>query len=87
MTKVKLSPFQCPACGNGSLVGVEVDEKIITEAKRLPAILTTNCSKNHTLVLFIDGKFKIRDIEIASSSTNGEEKNALSKTEDWFDSF
>ena len=86
MASQKLNPFQCPACGNGSLVEVEIDENVVANAERLPVIVTTNCGKVHMLVLFIDGKFKIRDIEIASAS-NGDAKNALKKTEDWFGSF
>ena len=86
MASKKLNPFQCPACRNGSLVEVEIDENVVTNAERLPVIVTTNCAKEHTLVLFIDGKFKIRDIEIASAS-NGDTKTALTKTEDWFGSF
>ncbi|MFX0055328.1 MAG: hypothetical protein ACFFAX_10300 [Promethearchaeota archaeon] len=86
MPRTKLNPFQCPACGNGSLVEIEIDERIITEAERLPAVVTTNCGKNHTLVVFVDGKFKIRDIEVASAM-EGDSKDAFTNTEDWFGSF
>ncbi|MFW9786602.1 MAG: hypothetical protein ACFFE2_00405 [Candidatus Thorarchaeota archaeon] len=88
MAKVSLSPFTCPECKDGTLVKVDVDEDSIKKAKRLPAMVTTSCSKNHTLVLFVDGQFKIRDVE-AALGTSGEDdgkKDAIEKTEDWFSS-
>ncbi|MHA2230512.1 MAG: hypothetical protein ACXABL_15025 [Candidatus Thorarchaeota archaeon] len=36
MAKVELRPFNCPACKDGNFVKIEIDEDIITKAKRLP---------------------------------------------------
>ena len=85
MVKVSLSPFNCPACQDGTLVRIEVEEDFIREAKRLPAMVTAKCTKNHTLVLFVDGNFLVRDVEAALGATH-EEKDAIKKTEDWFSS-
>ncbi len=83
MARRKLRPFSCPVCGNGSLVEVEVEESFITEAKRIPAMMTTSCRGGHTLVLFVDANFQIRDVEAAVQAS---EKDLIDKTKDWFDS-
>ncbi|MFW9849831.1 MAG: hypothetical protein ACFFF4_11865 [Candidatus Thorarchaeota archaeon] len=80
-----LTPFVCPECRNGELVKLEIEEKRIHEAERLPALVTVSCSNNHVLVLFVDGNFTIRDIEVASSA-DAAEKGAIEKTADWFES-
>ncbi len=85
MVKVLLSPFNCPACQDGTLVRVEVEEDFIREAKRLPAMVTVKCTKNHSLVLFVDGRFQVRDVEAALGAT-GEAKDSIDKTKDWFSS-
>jgi hypothetical protein len=85
MTRVSLSPFNCPVCKDGTLVRVDVDEDSIKKAKRLPAMVTVNCSKNHTLVLFVDGGFQVRDVE-AAVGAKGEDKDAMDKTGSWFSS-
>ncbi|MFW9842683.1 MAG: hypothetical protein ACFFES_17450 [Candidatus Thorarchaeota archaeon] len=64
---------------------VDVEEEAITKAKRMPAMVTVNCSKKHTLVLFVDRGFQVRDVEAAVGAT-GEDKDAIDKTEDWFSS-
>ncbi|MHA2206931.1 MAG: hypothetical protein ACXADL_12165, partial [Candidatus Thorarchaeota archaeon] len=85
MAKVELRPFNCPACKDGNFVKIEIDEDIITKAKRLPAMVTTKCAKKHSLVLFVDGNFQVRDIEAAISAAS-EDKDAIDKTKDWFGS-
>ncbi len=85
MTRIALTPFNCPECKNGNLVKTEIEEHLIREAKRLPAIVTVTCSDNHALVLFVDGNFDVRDIEVASRAAI-DEKDALDKTKDWFGS-
>ncbi len=82
MVRKKLKPFACPVCGDGSLVEVEIEEEVITEAKRIPAMMTTRCAKKHTLVLFVDANFQIRDVEVA---VQAREKDVIDKTKDWFD--
>jgi hypothetical protein len=85
MAKISLTPFNCPECRSGNLVKVEIEEQFIKEARRLPAMVTATCSKNHSLVLFVDGNFQIRDIEVASRAAR-DEKDAIGKTSDWFGS-
>ncbi len=85
MTRVSLNPFNCPACRDGTIVRVDVDYDSIKEAKRLPAMVTVNCPKHHTLVLFVDGNFQVRDVEAAVESPS-EDKDAIDKTGDWFSS-
>jgi hypothetical protein len=85
MAKISLNPFNCPACKDGTLVRVDIDEDSIKNAKRLPAVVTVNCSKNHKLVLFVDGKFQVRDVEVALGAKS-EDKDAIDMAEDWFSS-
>jgi hypothetical protein len=85
MAKVVLSPFSCPICKNGTLVRIEVEEDTVRNAKRLPAMVTAKCTKNHMLVLFVDGNFQVRDVEAASIALQ-EETDAIEKTKDWFSS-
>jgi hypothetical protein len=85
MTRISLNPFTCPACKDGTLVKVDVDEDSIKMAKRLPAMVTVKCPKNHNLVIFVDGGFQVRDVE-AAVGTEGNEKDAMDKTGSWFSS-
>ncbi|MFX1481629.1 MAG: hypothetical protein ACFFCP_00420 [Promethearchaeota archaeon] len=86
MAKVKLKQFACPACRDGTLVYVEVDEYMITTAKRYPVMVTAKCpTKNHSLVVFVDANFQIRDVEAAAEATE-EKKDAIDRTKGWFDS-
>lgn len=86
MAKIKLKPFACPACAEGTLVYVEVDERKITLAKRYPVIVTAKCPKSHTLVAFVDANFQVRDVEAATEATE-EEKGATDKAAGYFESF
>jgi len=70
LVKVKLTPFACPACGDGTQVSVEVEKKKIKKAKRHPTIITTRCQNDHSLVLFVDLNFKIRDVEVATDAAD-----------------
>jgi len=85
MTKKALTPFTCPVCKNGTLVQVEIEEKVIREATRLPAVVLAKCSSKHSLVLFVDGNFQVRDVE-AASEADEKEKDAIANTVDWFGS-
>jgi hypothetical protein len=82
MANVKLNPFTCPTCGNGSLVQVEIEEATIKNAERLPKAVTAKCSNDHVLVLYVDRSFKIRDVEAALNAAD-DEKDSLDQTEDW----
>lgn len=82
---MQLNPFACPACGSGSLVKVSVEAATITEAKRYPVIVTAACQKGHSLVVFVDKNFQVRDVEAAASAEE-EVEDAVDKTKSWFDS-
>ncbi|MFX0108592.1 MAG: hypothetical protein ACFE7R_09930, partial [Candidatus Hodarchaeota archaeon] len=66
-------------------VKADVEETTITEATRLPVIITAKCPKNHSLVVFVDGNFQVRDVEVAATAAV-EMEGALDKTKSWFDS-
>ncbi len=86
MAIVTLNPFNCPTCKDGTLVRVDVDEDAIMKATRLPAMITVSCSKKHSLVVFVDRGFQVRDVEAAVATSKDENKDALDKTTDWFGS-
>jgi hypothetical protein len=68
LRKVKLTPFACPACTDGTQVSVEVVKKKITKADRHPTMVTTRCQNDHSLVVFVDLNFQIRDVEVATDA-------------------
>jgi len=86
MAKIKLKPFACPACKEGTLVYVEVEEQKITHAKRYPVIVTAKCPRSHPLVAFVDSNFQVRDVEAAAEASE-EEKGATDKAAGYFESF
>lgn len=86
MSKIKLKPFACPACKDGSLVYVEVEESKIAHAKRYPVIVTAKCQKHHALVAFVDSNFQVRDVEAAAEASE-EQKGATDKAAGYFESF
>ena len=86
VAKIKLKPFACPACKEGILVYVEVEERKISQAKRYPVIVTAKCPKSHVLVAFVDANFQVRDVEAAAEATE-EEKGATDKAAGYFESF
>jgi hypothetical protein len=67
--KVKLTPFTCPACSDGTQIHLEIEKKTIKKAGRHPALLTYRCKNDHSLVVFVDLNFKIRDVEVAADAT------------------
>lgn len=68
MVIVKLTQFACPACQDGSQVYVEVEKTRISQAERHPTIVTTRCPNDHSLVVFVDASFTIRDVEVATDA-------------------
>ncbi|NHJ14541.1 MAG: hypothetical protein EAX95_12755 [Candidatus Thorarchaeota archaeon] len=91
MAKKTMKPFACPACSDGTLVNLEVEESVITESKRFPVMVTARCPKKHSLVVFIDNNFQVRDVQAAADATDdakGKEdtSDALDKAKGWFDS-
>ncbi len=85
LATVALNPFSCPACSKGTLVKVEVEATTITEAKRHPVIVTAACPKGHSLVVFVDKNFQVRDVEAVATASEKHE-DAVDKTKSWFDS-
>ena len=85
LATVALNPFSCPACSKGTIVKVEVDTTTITEAKRHPVIVTATCPKGHSLVVFVDKNFQVRDVEAVVGAAEKQE-DAIDKTKSWFDS-
>ena len=79
MAKAKLKQFAWPACQDKTFVYVEVEETKITEAKRYPTIVTAKCPNDHSLVVFVDTNFQVRDVETAAEATE-EVKDAIDKT-------
>jgi hypothetical protein len=51
------------------LVFVEVEKTKITKADRHPTMVTTRCKDGHSLVVFVDANFKVRDVEVATDAT------------------
>ena len=86
MNKLKLNPFACPVCEDGTMVEIEVEEKIFNEAKRFPMMITTKCQKKHNLIAFVDKEKNVRDVEAAISAQK-KEADAVDKTKDYFESF
>ncbi|MHA2026607.1 MAG: hypothetical protein ACXACG_00070 [Candidatus Thorarchaeota archaeon] len=68
LRKVELTQFVCPACKDGTLVNVKVKKTKITKAEKHPTIVTTRCPNDHSLVVFVDINFKIRDVEVAADA-------------------
>ena len=87
VTKRTLSPVPCPVCG-AVVDGVTVKEESIKEAKRVPILIPAKCDKSHSVVLFVDRNFTIRDVEAAGTAVqDDEEKTAADKAQGWMDSF
>ncbi|MGQ4912903.1 MAG: hypothetical protein ACP6KW_12090 [Candidatus Thorarchaeota archaeon] len=85
MTEISLKPFACPACNDGTLVEVKVKEEVITGASRYPTIITAKCPKGHSLVVFVDANFQVRDVEEAAQASE-KKQDAIDKAKGWFDS-
>ena len=85
LTVINLKAFACPTCKDGTLVQVKVEESVITRAKRYPTIVTAKCPKGHSLVVFVDANFQVRDVEAAAQASE-KELDAIDKTKGWFDS-
>jgi hypothetical protein len=66
-------------------VKVEVEATTITEAKRHPVIVTAKCPNGHSIVVFVDKNFQVRDVEAVASASDKQE-DAVDKTKSWFDS-
>ncbi|MCK5151383.1 MAG: hypothetical protein KAQ65_06075 [Candidatus Thorarchaeota archaeon] len=82
-----LNAVPCPRC-DGTVKDVVVDEESITSAKRVPVLVTTRCTNNHSVVLFVDRNFTVRDVEAAGEVVNGSDNDAaVDKAQEWMDNF
>ena len=84
--KMKLEPFACPVCDDGTMVEVELNEEAFNEAKRFPMMVAVKCPKKHDLVAFVNKDRAVSDVEPAVS-VKKEEKDALAKSKDYFEQF
>ena len=82
---MKLEPFACPVCTDGTMVEIEVDDAAIDEAKRFPMMVAVKCPKKHDLVAFVNKDRSVSDVEPAVSVKK--DKDAIEKTTDYFENF
>jgi hypothetical protein len=65
-----------------------VEEESIKTATRIPVIIPAKCSKKHSVVLFVDRNFTVRDVEAAAEALqDGDDKSSVDKAQSWMDSF
>ncbi len=82
-----MSIVPCPKC-DGMIKDVVVDEDSIANAKRVPVLVTTRCTNNHSVVLFVDRNFTIRDVEAAGEGINeSKDESSVDKAQKWMDNF
>ena len=86
MGKKTLNSVPCPEC-KGSIEGIVVEEDSITNAKRVPVLVPAKCSNGHNVILFVDKKFTVRDVEKAGAVVDGDENGSVDKAQKWMDSF
>lgn len=89
MGKKNLNTVPCPVC-DGAIDGVTVEEESITEAKRVPVLVPAKCSKGHQVILFVDKKFTVRDVETAGQVVDDggeDDSSSVDKAQQWMDSF
>lgn len=85
LAKVSMKPVACPTCADGTLLHIEVEESTISHAKRYPVMIAMKCSKGHSLVIHVDARFQIRDVEQIAEGTSPKE-TAIDRTMRWADS-
>jgi len=84
MTTLKSVP--CPKC-NAPVENVKVDEDSITNASRVPVLVTAKCSNGHSCILFVDRTLTIRDVEAASEVVQDGEGSSVDKAQKWMSDF
>jgi len=86
LPKRELVPVRCPVC-NELITGLAVEERVILEAKRIPVIVPARCKNGHSVVLFVDRNFMVRDVEAAGEAIQESESgSAIDKAQKWIDS-
>ncbi|MHA2359889.1 MAG: hypothetical protein ACXAB5_06425 [Candidatus Thorarchaeota archaeon] len=89
MTKQTLNTVPCPEC-KGPVEGIVVDEESIVNAKRVPILVPAKCENGHSVILFVDKQFVVRDVEVAGAVVADEvddDGNSVDKAQKWMDSF
>ena len=88
MGKKNLNSVPCPTC-DVAIDGISVEEKSITEAKRVPVLVPAKCSNGHQVILFVDKQFTVRDVEAAGQVVEGSEdsEGSVDKALKWMDDF
>jgi RecJ-like exonuclease len=82
-----LNSVPCPRC-DGQVKNVVVDEDSIVNASRVPVLVSTKCENNHSVVLFVDRNFTIRDVEAAGEVVQEAAiEGAVDKAQKWMDNF
>jgi hypothetical protein len=84
--KVTLNTVPCPDC-KSPVEGIVVEEDSITNAKRVPVLVPAKCSNGHNVILFVDKKFTVRDVETAGAVVDGDDEGSVDKAQKWMDSF
>jgi len=84
--KTTLNTVPCPEC-KGPIEGIVIEEDSITNAKRIPVLVPAKCSKGHNVILFVDKKFTVRDVETAGAVVDSDEEGSVNKAMKWMDSF
>jgi hypothetical protein len=70
--------------------GIVVDEESIVNAKRVPILVPAKCENGHSVILFVDKQFVVRDVEVAGAVVADEvddDGNSVDKAQKWMDSF
>ena len=84
MGKMTLNTVPCPEC-KGSIEGIVIEADSITNAKRIPVLVPAKCSNGHNVILFVDRKFTVRDVETAGTVVD--EEGSVGKAMKWMDGF
>ncbi|MBS3795593.1 MAG: hypothetical protein KGY80_11880 [Candidatus Thorarchaeota archaeon] len=91
MPQRTLDSVPCPVCSdNGRVRDIKIDEDVILNAKRTPVIVPAKCENGHSVVLFVDRNFTIRDVEIAGEAVQGDEDegdSSIEKAQRWMADF
>ncbi len=89
MPQRTLDSVPCPACNNGKIQNIRIDEDVILNAKRSPVIVSAKCENGHSVVLFVDRNFTIRDVEIAGEAVQDDEEgeSSIDKAKKWMADF
>ncbi len=65
-----------------------MQEGSIRDSKRIPVLIPAKCDKDHSVVLFVDRNFTVRDVEAAGAAVqDDDETSAVDKAQGWMDNF